>query len=182
MQSLTTAPFGRDRRDTIAVGHVISGADPRIEIFKPDSREDFPTLGAQFLTWGDIDRDGLPDAITRNGNPLLDTSIAGDNSFDGAGDSKQSNRLQGDITVTVARRLPNGNLVVRGQKWIGINQGREFVRIQGVIRPIDIQPDNSIASTKVADARISYGGQGPVANANSMGWLHRFFNSPLYPF
>ncbi len=53
--------------------------------------------------------------VTRHGTPILDMNLAGENNFDGAGDSKQSNRLQGDITVTVARRLPNGNLVVRGQ-------------------------------------------------------------------
>ena len=68
--------------------------------------------------------------------------------FDGEGDSAQSNQLEGDITVTVAQRLANGNLLVRGQKWIGINQGKEFVRIQGVIRPIDIEPDNSMLSSQ----------------------------------
>jgi flagellar L-ring protein precursor FlgH len=80
------------------------------------------------------------------------------------------------------QRLPNGNLVVRGQKWIGINQGREFIRIQGVIRAIDIQPDNSIESTKVGNASISYGGKGALADANSQSWLVRFFNSPWMPF
>jgi hypothetical protein len=55
--------------------------------------------------------------------------------------------------VTVAKRLPNGNLLVRGEKWIGINQGREFVRVSGIIRPIDIEPDNSVPSSKVANAR-----------------------------
>ena len=89
--------------------------------------------------------------------------------FDGEGDSTQSNRLDGDITVTVAQRLPNGNLLVRGQKWIAINQGQEYVRIQGIVRPIDIDPDNSISSLKVADAMIAYGGKGALANANSPG-------------
>ncbi len=69
--------------------------------------------------------------------------------------------------MTVARRLANGNLVVRGQKWIEINQGREFMRIQGVIRPIDILPDNSIPSYKVADASISYGAQGCAGRCQS---------------
>ena len=83
----------------------------------------------------------------------------------------------GNVTVTVARRLANGNLVVRGQKWIEINQGREFVRIQGVIRPIDINPDNSIPSYKVANATIAYGASGALADANRPGLLSRFFNS-----
>jgi flagellar L-ring protein precursor FlgH len=120
--------------------------------------------------------------VTVNGTPILETSVENENSFDGSGDSAQSNQLTGDITVAVVKRLSNGNLVVRGQKWIGINQGREFIRIEGVIRPIDVQPDNSIESTKVANASISYGGKGPVANAAAPGLLARFFNSKWMPF
>jgi flagellar L-ring protein FlgH len=120
--------------------------------------------------------------VTVNGTPILDTALDHTNSFDGAGDSKQSNQLTGDVTVAIVKRLPNGNLIVRGQKWIGINQGREFIRIQGVVRPIDIQPDNSINSTQVANASISYGGKGALADANKQSWLARFFNSPLLPF
>jgi flagellar L-ring protein FlgH len=120
--------------------------------------------------------------VTVNGTPILEMSIDNDTSFDGSGDSAQSNQLTGDITVAVVRRLNNGNLLVRGQKWIGINQGREFIRIEGVIRPIDIQPDNSIESTKVANASISYGGKGPVANASAPGLFSRFFNSKWMPF
>jgi flagellar L-ring protein precursor FlgH len=93
-----------------------------------------------------------------------------------------SNRLDGSIAVTVVARLPSGNLVVRGQKWLQLNQGKEFVRIEGVIRPIDLDPDNSIASWKVADAKIAYGGKGVLNEANSMGWLARFFQSPVMPF
>ncbi|MGC4028545.1 MAG: flagellar basal body L-ring protein FlgH [Steroidobacteraceae bacterium] len=123
----------------------------------------------------------LGNPVTINGNAVLEANIANSRKFDGSGDSQLSNQLQGFITVTVARRLTNGNLLVRGQKWIGINQGREFVRIQGVIRPIDIQPDNSIPSYKVADATISYGGQGALADANRPGLLSRFFNSIWNP-
>jgi flagellar L-ring protein precursor FlgH len=84
--------------------------------------------------------------------------------------------------VTGAKRYPNGNLLVRGQKWVAINSGREYVRLQGVVRPSDIAPDNSVVSWKVADAYIAYGGQGTVANASKPGWLFRFFNSPKTPF
>lgn len=120
--------------------------------------------------------------VTVNGTEILSGSLGSDSKFDGAGDSKQSNRLEGNVTVTVAKRLSNGNLLVRGQKWIGINQGREFVRIEGVIRPIDIEPDNSIASFRVANAKISYGAKGALADANRPGLLARFFNSPWMPF
>lgn len=120
--------------------------------------------------------------VTINGKEIFAAGIENSRKFDGSGDSQLSNSLEGFITVTVAQRLPNGNLLVRGQKWIGINQGREFIRIQGVIRPIDILPDNSIPSYKVADATISYGGQGALADANRPGLLSRFFNSRWNPF
>jgi flagellar L-ring protein precursor FlgH len=120
--------------------------------------------------------------VTVNGVPILETEIGADRTFDGEGDSAQSNRLSGSLTVTVVGRVGNGNLLVRGQKWILINQGKEFVRVEGVVRPIDVEPDNSLPSWKVADARISYGGKGAVADANAMGWVARFFNSPVMPF
>ena len=120
--------------------------------------------------------------VTVKGTPILSGSLSGDTAFDGQGDSRQSNKLQGDITVMVHRRMPNGNLLVRGQKWITINTGKEFVKVEGIVRPIDVEPDNSIASTKVANAVISYGGTGALANANKPGLLARFFNSPWMPF
>lgn len=123
---------------------------------------------------------GFPATI--HGTSVLSATINNGNTFSGAGDSKQSDSLVGDITVTVVKRLPNGNLVVRGQKWVQINTGQEYVRLQGIIRPIDIAPDNTISSEKVADARIAYGQTGALADANSPGLLSRFFNSPWMPF
>jgi flagellar L-ring protein precursor FlgH len=102
--------------------------------------------------------------------------------FDGAGNSAQSNSLTGFITATVARVLPNGNLYVKGEKKIWINQGQENVMLSGVIRAIDVAPDNSVPSSRVANARITYGGKGAIADANAAGWLSRFFNSPWTPF
>jgi flagellar L-ring protein precursor FlgH len=120
--------------------------------------------------------------VTVNGVPILEGSLANDSSFAGNGASKQSNALDGAISVTVAKRFANGNLLVRGQKYIAINSGREWVRVEGIVRPSDIAPDNSVVSWKIADAYISYGGQGTVANASKPGWLYRFFNSPHTPF
>ena len=120
--------------------------------------------------------------VTVDGVPILETELGSEHAFDGQGDSAQSNQLDGSITVTVVGRLPNGNLLVRGQKWLMLNQGKEFVRIEGVVRAIDVEPDNSLPSWKVADARIAYGGRGALADANSMGWLARFFQSPVMPF
>jgi flagellar L-ring protein FlgH len=120
--------------------------------------------------------------VTVNGVPVLEGSMNNDSSFNGNGASKQSNALDGALSVTVAKRFANGNLLVRGEKWIAINSGKEFVRMQGIVRPSDIAPDNSVVSWKVADAYISYGGQGTVANASKPGWFYRFFNSPHTPF
>jgi flagellar L-ring protein FlgH len=124
----------------------------------------------------------LGKAVTIKGNPVLSASIDDSSKFAGEGDSAQSNSLTGYITCTVTRVLPNGNLYIRGEKWIGINEGSEYVRLSGVIRPIDIAPDDSVPSLKVGAANISYGGKGALADANKQGWLSRFFNSPWTPF
>jgi flagellar L-ring protein FlgH len=84
--------------------------------------------------------------------------------------------------VTVADVLPNGNLVVRGEKWLTLNQGDEYIQISGIVRPIDIRTDNTVLSGLVADARITYSGKGMVADSNKMGWLSRFFASAIWPF
>ena len=121
-------------------------------------------------------------AVTAGGVPLLRNSLSSTQDFQGEGDSSQSNKLEGSITVSVAQVLPGGNLLVQGEKWIRINQGDEYVRLRGIVRPVDIRPDNTVLSTQVGNAEISYGGTGQVANANTMGWLARFFISALWPF
>lgn len=105
-------------------------------------------------------------------------------SRDAKGDSQagQSNSLTGSITVTVAEVLPNGILSVRGEKWMTLNTGNELVRIAGQVRADDIATDNTVSSTRVADARITYSGTGAFADASQPGWLDRFFLSPLWPF
>ena len=123
---------------------------------------------------------GVP--VTSNGVPILDNSYKSDVAFDGEGDSSQSNKLTGTVAVTVVEVLQNGNLVVQGEKWISINQGNEYVRFRGIVRPTDIDPRNTISSTRVANAQIQYGGDGTVADSSSMGWLTRFFNSSWMPF
>ena len=110
------------------------------------------------------------------------SSLNSANSFDGAGSSTQSNQLTGQLTVTVAQRLSNGNLLVKGEKWLTINQGQELIRISGIVRAQDIGQDNSVDSTRVADARITYTGRGTLNEANTQGWLAKFFNSKWMPF
>lgn len=114
------------------------------------------------------------------GNNLSLTKLESDSQFSGSADSDQSNSLSGNIAVTIAEVLPNGSFVVRGEKWMRLNQGDEFIRISGLIRPVDVDSNNSIDSTRIANARISYGGKGTIANSNEMGWLAKFFVSPLF--
>jgi flagellar L-ring protein precursor FlgH len=116
------------------------------------------------------------------GLPLFQNSLDSISEFEGEGDSSQSNSMQGNITVTVYQRLPNGNLVVRGEKWIKINRGRELLRVAGIVRPADIAADNSVPSFKLADARLEYTARGAIGDANRPGWLTRFFQSPIFPF
>ncbi len=120
--------------------------------------------------------------INSNNNKTLENSIDLQNTFKGSGDSQQNNSLTGDITVTVAQVLPNGNLLIRGEKWITLNQGSEYIRLTGIIRKEDIGPNNEVLSTRIADARIAYSGTGDLANSNRMGWIGKFFNSKLSPF
>ena len=114
----------------------------------------------------------------------LDMTVNTDNTreFEGDAGSDQSNRLQGQISVTVADVLPNGVLVVRGEKWMTLSQGDEFIRIEGLLRPADVNPDNSALSTRLADARITYSGTGALAEAQKQGWASRFFGSTWWPF
>lgn len=119
--------------------------------------------------------------ITQNGRDLLNTTIEAEQAFAGEATSSQSNQLIGDITVTVAQVLANGNLIVRGEKWLTLNQGEEFIQISGIVRPADIRPDNSVDSPRLADARIAYSGKGQLANSNRPGWLSRFFTSVFSP-
>ena len=125
--------------DTVTINLVESTAAQKSSSTTTEKKTDIDIAGDDAgRQAGDRQRRAMCSAATMNNKK----------SFDGSGDSQQSNRLQGDITVTVAQRLANGNLVVRGQKWIGINQGKEYIRIQGVIRPIDILPDNTIPSSQ----------------------------------
>lgn len=119
--------------------------------------------------------------VTVGGQDILDNSLSNNRDFAGDGNSTQSNQITGTVTAQVVQKLPNGNLVIQGSKELTLNQGNELIQVQGIIRTADIGPDNTIASTRVADARIVYGGRGPLARSNAMGWLDRFFNGAWFP-
>jgi len=102
--------------------------------------------------------------------------------FNGTSTSTQQNTLQGAITVVVQEVMPNGLLRVGGEKSLTLNNGEEFVRLQGYLRAEDVTADNRVSSQRIASARIAYSGRGALADANEPGWLARFFNSPFMPF
>ncbi|TPG48258.1 flagellar basal body L-ring protein FlgH [Sphingomonas glacialis] len=110
-----------------------------------------------------------------------DVSMSGSRTFNGSGAADQSNSLSGEVSVTVSKVLANGTMLVQGQKRVTLNRGDEFVQIKGLVRSADIDANNRIPSTRVADAQIAYTGKGDVARASRQGWLSRFF-SVVSPF
>ncbi|KKI20605.1 flagellar basal body L-ring protein FlgH [Sphingomonas sp. Ag1] len=104
-----------------------------------------------------------------------DASASGNRNFAGTGTAGQANSLSGEISVTVAQVYSNGTMLVQGQKRVTLNRGDEFIQIKGLVRTADVDRDNRVASTRVADAQIAYTGKGDVARAGRQGWLSRFF-------
>jgi len=111
----------------------------------------------------------------------IGTDLSSEREFKGGSDAAQSNNLSGSVTVSVVDIWPNGTLVIRGEKWLTLNRGNEFIRVSGLVRPSDVTQNNTVVSTKIANARITYSGTGETADSQNMGWINRFFNSPYWP-
>ncbi len=122
----------------------------------------------------------LPLTATQGLN--LGVDLDSDHQFDAKGEADQSNEFSGDITVTVYEVLPNGYLLVKGEKRLGMMEGNEYIKLSGIVRPADIDSTNTVESTRLADPTIVYVGDGPNASAQVMGWLAKFFISALMPF
>ena len=112
-----------------------------------------------------------------SGNDLkaLDATASSAKKFDGKGASTANNLMTGTLTATVIEVLPNGNLMVAGEKQLGTNREIEYLRLYGVVNPATIQVGNTVNSSQVADAKIEYRGKGTLDSAQVMGWLSRFF-------
>lgn len=124
---------------------------------------------------------GLGGNAINIGKQSIQLGIDASNEFSGDAQANQSNSLSGNISVTVVDVLPNQNLIIRGEKWLTLNNGDEYIRLTGVIRSADISPTNQIESTKIANARIQYSGKGSFAQAQEKGWLTKFFSSTWWP-
>lgn len=123
---------------------------------------------------------GIPTVLGKTYD-RLENSAEAERDFDGSAKSSQQNTLRGSIAVTVHQVLPNGTLLIKGEKALRLNQGDEYIRLVGLVRVDDIDRSNQISSQNVANARISYSGRGVLNDSNSAGWLTRFFTSPLFP-
>lgn len=123
----------------------------------------------------------LPTMIGLPMKSLQGITLAADNSnkFDGKGQNTSTNDFTSTLAVTVIEVLPNGNLLVSGEKQIGLKEGEEFIRFSGIVSPYNISAANTVSSTQVADARIEYKANGFLDSAQVMGWLGRFFLSFL---
>ncbi|PAR40905.1 flagellar basal body L-ring protein [Vibrio metoecus] len=131
---------------------------------KNDSKMDPLAVGGKDLTVGDYN---------------FSYALKNDNKFSGSAAANQSNSMSGSITVEVIEVLANGNLVIRGEKWLTLNTGDEYIRLSGTIRPDDIDFDNTIASNRISNARIQYSGTGTNQDMQEPGFLARFFNVSL---
>jgi flagellar L-ring protein precursor FlgH len=126
---------------------------------------------------------GLPVVAGTAGRALglqgVAATATSDNKFSGTGSATNNNNFTGTITVTVIEVFPNGNLLVSGEKQVGINQGSEYIRFSGVVSPSFIAAGNQISSTQVADARIEYRGAGFIDDTQKPGFLQRVLLSVL---
>lgn len=122
---------------------------------------------------------GLTSVLT-SAYPELDPSrllsLMGQSQFDGSGSTARSSRLQASIAVRVRRVLPNGDLFVEGTKVLLVNDEELHIYLSGVIRPQDINQDNSVSSGQIADAEIEFTGRGDITQAQRQGWLARILN------
>ena len=129
---------------------------------------------------------GLPNILTGGFDKDAGGNGAGltagtNRTFSGAGNAAQSNSFTGSLAVTVIRVFPNGNMEVAGQKEITLNNGNEYVRVKGIVRPEDISATNIVSSTRLADAQIRYTGSGHLADASKPGWLSQIMRA-ISPF
>ena len=113
------------------------------------------------------------------GTPALSTKLGSSlaNSFSGSGSSAQSNSLNGQVSVHVVRVFQNGNLEILGQKKLTLNNGDEYIRVHGVVRPKDINEKNIVSSDRIANANIQYIGAGDIAASGKKGWYGKILDT-----
>lgn len=114
-------------------------------------------------------------------NPFSKVAGGLQSEFQGTGTTKRSGDLNADISALVTQILPNGNMVLVGSREVLINNENQIIQLTGVVRPRDIDADNQVLSTYVADARISYSGTGIINDRQNPGWLTKIMMA-VWPF
>lgn len=127
------------------------------------------------------DRDGSASITPPTAGPLdfLNPNAlkaASQSNFKGSGNTSQTSSLNGTVSVTIAEVRPNGTALVRGEKRMLLSQGDEWIQFSGIVRLADVDENNTVPSSRVADARSEYSGRGSIQRAGREGWLSRFFN------
>ena len=124
---------------------------------------------------------GVADLILPNSTNAADLSTklaaGSENSFSGSGSSAQSNSLTGQVSVHVVRVFQNGNLEILGQKKLTLNNGDEYIRVHGIVRPQDIDAQNVVSSDRIANANIQYIGAGDIAESSKKGWYSKLLDN-----
>jgi flagellar L-ring protein precursor FlgH len=124
---------------------------------------------------------GIADLILPSRTNSVDLSsrlkAGSENSFAGSGSSAQSNSLSGQVSVHVVRVFRNGNLEILGQKKLTLNNGDEYIRVHGIVRPQDIDAKNVVSSDRIANANIQYIGAGDIAESSKKGWYNKILDN-----
>ena len=124
---------------------------------------------------------GIADLILPSRTNAADLSsklkAGSENSFAGSGSSAQSNSLTGQVSVHVVRVFRNGNLEILGQKKLTLNNGDEYIRVHGIVRPQDIDAENVVSSDRIANANIQYIGAGDIAESSKKGWYSKILDN-----
>jgi flagellar L-ring protein precursor FlgH len=144
------------------------------------------SIGTSKSTSSQTDRGGSMGITPPTSGPLSFLNpdalkAAAESSFKGSGNAAQRSTLNGAITVSIVEVRPNGTARVTGEKQMALSQGKEFVQFTGIVRLADIDGDNRVLSSQVADAQILYSGDGAIQRASKPGWLSAFF-AKISPF
>ena len=118
-------------------------------------------------------------------HPGLDPSkllgAATDSNFEGVGSTSRSGTLDAVLPVRIKKRLPNGDFFVEGNKVVLVNEEESYLYLSGVVRPVDLQPDNSVSSSVLADVELEFTGRGVVSERQTPGWFSRILDY-VWPF
>jgi flagellar L-ring protein precursor FlgH len=156
-QEQTYRPLTADNR-AFRVGDVLT-----VQVFENSSATTSADTGTRRSN-------GLSAELSHRSGTVGQTGIGVSGSFDGGGRTQRTNRVLATLTVSVQEVLPNGDLRVAGEQLLTVNQEPQKVTLEGRVRPFDISDGNVVLSTRLADARISYVGEGDIAERNRRPW------------